>query len=135
MRTEADRDTFAEYCKDVGMTLMEHLLASRCDHDLVRQPREDPVEKRTTADGDEGVFCTRPCSAGAVICLVVTKHKQRTIIAGRYINHSCKPTTAFLEETDGVKLVALRYLSTGSELTIDYRSIPSIRWDVYASGD
>ena len=131
MRTKEDRDTFADYCKEVGMTLTEHLVASRQNHDLVRQPEADPVIRGQTADGDDGVFCIQPFSAGDVICLVVTRNKARTSIAGRYINHSCKPTTAFTEEPAGVKLMALRYLSTRSELTIDYRSIPYIRWEVY----
>lgn len=135
MRTQDDRDTFSDYCGAIGLSPVQHLAASRREDDLVPQPAGDPVVVRRTPYGDNGVYCTRFHRKGEFICLVVTRQKQRTAIAGRFINHSANPSTAFGYTIGGIVLCARRAVCDGDELTVDYRMISQIDWGVYETSD
>ena len=84
-----------------------------------------------TQEGMHGVFLSRACTKGTVVRKfsdheVVSEPTRTSIqvaegihvedIIGRYVNHACRPSC----EISDAKIVALKDLNEGEEITFDY---------------
>ena len=65
------------------------------------------VERRGSVIAGRGLFTTREIARG-----------EQVDVDAELLNHSCDPTLAW--SADGARLEALRDLSAGEELTVDY---------------
>lgn len=80
-----------------------------------------PWEVKDSPIEGKGVFSQRPYVSGEVVGSYIIDGNKTQL--GRYINHSNYPNVGYSEG----KMIAIRAIETGHELTADYRYSPAMR--------
>jgi len=112
--------TYADLEKELGITpeLLEQyhrMKTVSVPSDLVYITPSDIV------DGGMGVRVMRPFNTGQRIAIARTAEGERTIY-GRYLNHSDTPNAYLRKNELELILVAYTPMTSGEEVTIDYRT-------------
>jgi len=125
---ERDRRDFELFLSQLGMTQEAMDAIVQIEHDLIPMPEGFDVETKDSALHGTGLFVTRDFSAGEFICPGRIDGKRTP--AGRFINHSTKPNAKPVKDGDDINAVALRKLSAGEEILIDYRESMRVNFGI-----
>lgn len=125
---QRDRLDFERFRTQIGMTQEQLDSVVQIEHDLIPMPDGADVELRPSALHGQGLFVLRDFAAGEVICHGRIDGKRTP--AGRFINHSPAPNTIPQKVGDDINAVALRALSAGEEILIDYRDSMRVNFGI-----
>jgi hypothetical protein len=103
------------------------------ENDLVDMPKGHDVELKASPVHGIGMFATRYFFAGEVICPGRLDGKRTP--AGRYINHSHDANVIPHKFGDDIYAIALKDISVGGELFVDYRASMQVNFGLYLSGE
>lgn len=122
-RQRGNREDFFKALRDLEISAEEVRSISENEADQMDFPSEfaGRVNVRASEIQGLGLFALRPFSAGVVIAPARIRDKRTP--AGRFTNHAVQPN-AFMQESDTldmIKLVCLRPIAPGEEITVDYR--------------
>lgn len=70
---------------------------------------------KSEIDG-RGLFSTKPFAPGSIVC------PFRNQMGLRWINHSRTPNATITKKDGKLRIVALRTIPAGTEITVDYRN-------------
>ena len=115
---EKAKADYARFLEQAGMTQESMDSVVKTD-DLIQMPEGHHVELRDSEIAGKGMFATACFGPGSVICPGrINGHRTP---AGRYINHSPEPNIVPVKVGDDIFAVAIKPISTGDELLVDYR--------------
>ena len=125
---ERDRRDFALFIEQIGLTQTQMDAVVQIEHDLMPMPSGFDVELLDSALHGKGLFVTRDFEVGVVICPGRLNGKRTP--AGRFINHSLRPNAQPVKYGDDIYAVALRALSAGEEISINYRDSMRVNYGI-----
>ena len=112
--------------QELGMTQQQVDKIVHNTADQVGTPQNALIELKDSKIHGKGVFATEDAYAGTTLCPARVCGFRTT--AGRYTNHHPHPNGLMVRDRSGdIQLVALRDISKGSEVTINYRAAMKVR--------
>jgi hypothetical protein len=130
---ESAQTDYQLFLKQLGMDQPTMDAIVTIEGDLIDMPEGHDVELKASPVHGVGMFATRYFFAGEVICPGRLDGKRTP--AGRYINHSCDPNVIPYKFGDDIYAIALKNISVGEELFVDYRASMQVNFGLYLSGE
>lgn len=127
-RIAHDRQDFELFLSQLGMTQTAMDAVVQIEHDLIPMPDGFDVELRDSPVHGKGMFALRDFAAGERICPGRIDGKRTP--AGRFINHSAQPNAQPVKAGDDIHAQALRALSKGEEILINYRDSMRVNFGI-----
>lgn len=115
-----DQEDFARFLVEYGFTERQARESTEQTGDMVDMPEGfDFLELARSPIEGVGMFSRVNASSGAI--LAPARVNDCRTPAGRYVNHAKRPNAMFNRIGAIIYLVAIRRLSRGEEVTVDYR--------------
>jgi hypothetical protein len=133
MRIEKQREDFALFLDQMGMTAEQMSVIVQIEHDMIPMPEGFDVEVRESPIHGQGLFAARAFKAGETIC-PGRINGQRTP-AGRFTNHSNEPNATTVKTGDDLGAVAIRPIKSNEEILIDYRTSMRVNFGIAIQGE
>lgn len=130
---ERDRQDFALFLSQLGMSQAEMNSVVQIDIDLMPMPEGFDVELRDSPLDGKGLFALREFARGELICPGRIDGKRTP--AGRFTNHSAEPNAEPVKDGDDINAVALRVIRQGEEILVDYRDSMLVNFGIDLTGE
>lgn len=115
---------YQDFLNEYGLTEEYVRSMSENEHDLIKDMIPSIFISNSNIEG-LGIFSNEDIKAGFFIC--PARINGFRTLAGRYTNHSSNPNAIFTAmENDNLGLLAIKPISYGEEITIDYRQAMEI---------
>lgn len=118
--TEINRADYFNFVSEIGMTQEEITAQVENKDDMIFDEIEN-VFIGDSAIAGKGLLSYLTIKIGDVICQARIGDKRT--IAGRYTNHAVFPNAEIKVTNDGADLIAIRDISEGEEITVNYRDV------------
>lgn len=133
MMLERDRRDFDLFLGQIGITQEAMDSIVKIESDLMPMPDGFDVELKSSKLHGTGLFVKRDFVAGEYICPGRIDGKRTP--AGRFINHSTQPNAKPVKNGDNIDAIALRHISSGDEILIDYRDSMRVNFGIELQGE
>jgi len=124
---------FGVFLHQMNMTQAQMDSIVKIGSDLINMPEGFRVELRDSPIHGKGLFALDPFTPGEIIC--PGRLNGHRTPGGRYINHSGKPNVEPRKFGDDIYAVALKHITAGDELLVDYRDSVQINFGITLQGE
>ena len=132
-RLTRDREDYARFLAQMGMTQDEMDAIVKDDRDVLPLPNDIDVEVRESSLHGRGLFALRDFEPGEHIC--PGRLSGCRTLAGRFTNHSAAPNAAPFNVGDDIGVIATRRICPGDEITVDYRASMRVNFGIEMQGE
>jgi len=124
---------YGMFLHQIGMTQDEIDKIVYIESDLIDMPKGFCVELRDSPIHGKGLFATRDFEIGELVCPGRLNGKRTP--GGRFINHASNCNVKPEKKHDDIFAVAVRKISAGDELLVDYRSSMRVNFGLVLQGE
>jgi hypothetical protein len=124
---------FDAFLHQLGMTQNEMDRIVHIESDLMAMPEGFAVELQDSSIHGKGLFAMRDFEEGEVVCPGRLDGKRTP--GGRFINHSPNCNVKPQKNGDDIYAIAVRKISAGDELLVDYRESMRVNFGLLLQGE
>lgn len=124
---------FDAFLHQLGMTQNEMDKIVHIESDLMDMPKGVAVELQDSPIHGKGLFAMRDFEEGEVVCPGRLDGKRTP--GGRFINHSPNCNVKPQKNGDDIYAIAVRKISAGDELLVDYRESMRVNFGLMLQGE
>lgn len=134
-RTEVQkaRLDFQVFKHQLGVTQEQLDNIVQIGDDLIPMPEGFAVELRDSPIHGQGLFATKLFGVGGIVC--PGRLDGHRTPGGRFINHSNDPNVRPVKVGDDIWAIALKDISIGDELLVDYRASVRVNFGITLQGE